>query len=78
MTFEPGSLVRARGRDWVVQPESSAEFLVLRPLGGRSEEATGLAVALEPVASAQFALPDPSDVGDARSAGADLRKRAAG
>ena len=34
MSFAPGSLVAARGREWVVLPESSDELLVLRPLGG--------------------------------------------
>ncbi len=67
--FEVGSLVRARGRDWVVQPGSSDAFLQLLPLGGRSEEATGLLTALEPVAPAHFAPPTAEDVGDARSAG---------
>ena len=30
--FTPGSLVRARGREWVVLPESESDFLLLRPL----------------------------------------------
>jgi hypothetical protein len=33
-TYAPGSLVTARGREWVVLPESEADMLVLRPLGG--------------------------------------------
>ena len=69
-TFEPGSLVHARGRDWIVQPDSTTDFLLLRPLGGRSEEATGIYLPLEAddVRSATFDLPGPEDLGDARSA----------
>src|SRR5690606_17161784 len=69
VTFQAGSLVRARGRDWVVQPGSDEEFLVLKPLGGRDEEVTGLLVGLEEVKEASFGLPSPDDIGDARSAG---------
>ena len=49
MTFEVGSLVRARGREWVVLPESKndPELLVLRPLGGIDEEVTGIYLPLE-------------------------------
>jgi len=32
MTFAVGSLVKARGREWVVLPESADEMLILRPL----------------------------------------------
>ena len=35
--FQPGSLVRARGREWVVLPESDGDLLVLRPLTGGEE-----------------------------------------
>lgn len=34
MAFQVGSLVKARNREWVVLPESSDDFLVVRPLGG--------------------------------------------
>jgi superfamily II DNA or RNA helicase len=68
--FEPGSLVRARGRDWVVQPESSGDLLLLKPLGGRSEESTGIYLPLEghEVRSAAFELPSGDHLGDAHSA----------
>ena len=71
VSFSIGSLVRARGREWVVQPDSTDDFLVLRPLGGRSEETTGVYLPLEghDVSSATFDLPTPDDLGDARSAG---------
>jgi superfamily II DNA or RNA helicase len=69
MTFAVGSLVSARGRDWVVLPESSDDFLVLRPLGGSEDDVAGVLTALEEVAPARFAPPDPGDLGDERSAG---------
>lgn len=68
MSYAVGSLVRARGREWVILPDSSDEFLILRPLGGTDEEVAGIYVPLEPVTPAQFALPDPTHPGDYRSA----------
>lgn len=35
--FNPGSIVKARGREWVVLPQSEASILYLRPLGGGEE-----------------------------------------
>ncbi len=67
MTFAVGSLVRARGREWVVLPQSEPDLLMLRPLGGSEEEVTGIYVPLEPVEHARFALPDPARLGDFRS-----------
>jgi hypothetical protein len=68
MSFTVGSLVQARGREWVVLPESSPDLLMLKPLGGRDEEVTGILPALESVAAASFDLPDPPKPGDFRSA----------
>ena len=62
--FAPGSLVRARGREWVVLPESSDELLVLRALGGAVDETAGVLVGFEPVEPAEFAWPDPDQAGD--------------
>lgn len=67
MTYAPGSLVKTRGREWVVLPGSEADFLLLRPLGGMEDETTGVCTAIEEVAPASFDLPDPKDVGDHRS-----------
>jgi len=67
VSFAVGSLVRARGREWVVLPESEADFILLRPLGGTDEEIAGIHTALEPVEPATFELPDPSRLGDHRS-----------
>jgi superfamily II DNA or RNA helicase len=68
MSFSVGSLVRARGREWVVLPESTGELLVLRPLGGTEDEVTGIYVPLESVAPAKFDLPDPELTGGYQSA----------
>jgi len=68
MSFAPGSLVSARGREWVVLPESADDLVIVRPLGGTDDEITGILPELEPIAPATFALPDPADLGDYRSA----------
>jgi len=68
--FAPGSLVRARNRDWVVLPSDDADLLRLRPLGGTDEDAVGLYLPLEggEVRSASLPPPDPAYWGDASSA----------
>ncbi len=68
MSYAVGSLVSARGREWVVLPGSADDFLVVRPLGGTDDEMAGLAPALETVGPATFGLPDPTRPGDYRSA----------
>lgn len=68
MSFSVGSLVNARGREWLVLPDSDDELLMVRPLGGTDDEATGILTALEAVTPASFELPDPTRPGDARSA----------
>ncbi|MBZ5505145.1 MAG: DEAD/DEAH box helicase [Acidobacteriia bacterium] len=67
-TFAIGSLVTARGREWVVLPDSEPDFLMVRPLGGTDEEVTGIHLALERVEPATLAAPNPADPGDYRSA----------
>jgi len=69
MTYAVGSLVKARGREWVVLPESDEQMLIVRPLGGTDDEVAGIFLPLEgqDVAPAQFALPDPTQWGDYRS-----------
>lgn len=67
MNFTPGALVKTRGREWVVLPESSDELLILRPLGGTDEEVAGVYLHLETVEPAHFGLPDPGEIGDYRS-----------
>lgn len=66
MSFAPGALVSARGREWVVLPESDDAFLVVRPLGGDHDDVTG--VFPEEAESASFPAPSPGDLGDQASA----------
>jgi len=61
---KPGTLIHARGREWVVLPESTDDLLMVRPLGGLDEEVTGILPSVEPVASASFRLPTYNDLGD--------------
>lgn len=68
MNYAAGTIVKAREREWVVLPESSAEVLKVRPLGGSLTETTAILSALEPVEEASFTPPGPSDLGDYRSA----------
>jgi SNF2 family DNA or RNA helicase len=68
-TYTPGSLVSARGRDWVVLPESASDMLVLRPLGGADDDIAAVFPAFEEVTGAEFDRPSASDLGDARAAG---------
>lgn len=67
MRFAVGSLVRVRGREWVVMPESIEDLLIVRPLGGADVETTGIYLPLEDVEPAVFDLPDPTVPGDWRS-----------
>jgi len=69
MTYTTGSLVKTRGREWVVLPDSTDDLLVLRPLGGTDQEIAGIYLPLEggDVQPATFDLPDPNSPGDFRS-----------
>ena len=67
MSFAVGSLVQARGREWVVLPESTDDLVVVRPLGGSEDEVAGIYLPLETVEPASFTLPDPAQLGDHRS-----------
>ncbi|MFF4387854.1 DEAD/DEAH box helicase [Streptomyces sp. NPDC001552] len=69
LTYSAGSLVTARGREWVVLPESKPDLLVLRPLGGSDDDIAAVFPAFETVEDAEFAPPEPSDLGDQRAAG---------
>lgn len=68
--FKPGDLVRARDREWVVLPETRADLLRLRPLGGAEDDATLIYLPLEPraPAPATFDLPDPDKPGSHEAA----------
>ncbi|KRA33541.1 helicase SNF2 [Rhodanobacter sp. Root627] len=66
LDFMPGNLVRARGREWVVQSDSQPDWLRLRPLGGADEDIIALIpdLELQAVESAIFPLPDPARPGN--------------
>ena len=60
--WTPGSLVRARGREWIVLSGSDAEVLRVRPVSGSEEDQTliHLGLEFEPVTDASFPPPDPT------------------
>lgn len=69
LAFSPGSIVRSRGRDWVVLPTSESEVLHLRPLSGSEADTAWVHLELEPdVRPAQFGAPSPDDIGSRESA----------
>lgn len=65
---QPGTLVRIRERDWVVQPSDDPEILMIKPLGGSDEETTGIFLPLADAADqphdAEFPRPGSKDLGD--------------
>ncbi len=70
LQFKPGDLVKARGREWVVLPETRADLLKLRPLGGAEDDATLIYLPLEPEppTGATFDLPNPDKPGSQQAA----------
>jgi SNF2 family DNA or RNA helicase len=66
--FRPGTLVAARGREWLVLPGSPAETLLVRPLGGREDETTLLLPDIDNPTTATFDAPNVDDRGDAAQA----------
>ncbi len=64
----PGNLIRARGRDWVVQSGSDDAVLALRPLRG-SDEVVFLnpSLEIERVEATTFADPNPDHLTNLRS-----------
>jgi superfamily II DNA or RNA helicase len=57
--YSPGSLISARGREWIVLTGSDAETLRVRPVSGSEADQTLIHVALEaePVKEARFPQP---------------------
>ena len=70
LAYAPGSLVSARGREWVVLGGSSGETLRVRPVTGSDEDQTliHLPLEIEPVREARFPLPSPHELGGHDSA----------
>lgn len=71
-TYKPGTLIKYRGRDWMVLPSDDYEILNIRPLGGSEEETTGIYIPLatgnEKIQYAEFPEPKPSEIGSFESA----------
>jgi len=66
--YPAGSLVNARGRDWLVLPGSPQGTLLVRPLGGHEHETTVLLTHIDEFAAATFDPPTVDDRGDASRA----------
>ncbi|MDN5896849.1 MAG: DEAD/DEAH box helicase, partial [Nocardioides sp.] len=66
ITHAVGSLVRARGREWVVLPGTTPDFLLLQPLGGGNADVAGV-FPDEGVEAATFPTPTLEDLGDSTS-----------
>ncbi len=58
--FYPGSLVSARGREWIVLPESTSDSLRLRPLGGGEKDESLIYLPLERQAVGPATFPWPT------------------
>lgn len=65
-SFQPGALVRARERDWVVIPSEEDGVVRLRPVDGADQDAIGVFLPLErdAINPSQYPLPDPASAGD--------------
>ena len=68
--FSPGSLIRARGREWIVLVGSDADTLKVRPISGSEEDQALIYVPLEvePVTDATFPRPTAAQQGGQDSA----------
>lgn len=66
--LQPGKLVTLRGREWVVLPSDDPQILVVKPLGGSDDEATGIYLPLDikhdHADDARFEPPSTDDLGD--------------
>jgi superfamily II DNA or RNA helicase len=70
LVYAPGSLVSARGREWIVLAGSTAETLRVRPVTASDEDQTliHLPLEVEPVREARFPLPGAHQLGGHDSA----------
>ncbi|MDP7724185.1 helicase-related protein [Mycobacterium sp. TY814] len=68
LDYPAGTLVNARGRDWLVLPGSPEGTLLVRPLGGHEHETTVLLPHVDDFAAATFDPPTVEDRGDATRA----------
>ncbi len=71
MDYKTGTLVHARGRDWVVLPSERNDLLRLKPLDGREEDVAGIFLPLTKegdIRPSQFNPPTVRDLGSVRAA----------
>lgn len=68
--YSIGSLVKFRGREWVIMPSQDTDLLSLRPLTGSESDSSGIYLPLEKgnIQSATFPVPGINDIGDFESA----------
>lgn len=59
LQWQPGNLVHARGREWIVLPESGEKTLHLQPLGGSEEDKVEIFLPVEPSPVQQATFPPP-------------------
>lgn len=68
MDFKPGSLVRARERDWIVLPSNDPNLMLLKPLGGSEDELAGIYLPIhstyDKIDSTKFPPPNANDLSD--------------
>ncbi|MBL8423992.1 MAG: DEAD/DEAH box helicase [Candidatus Accumulibacter phosphatis] len=74
VSFQPGSLIAARGREWIVLPQSDSDTLHLRALGAAEDDATLIYLPIEPqpVTPASFPWPTVAEASN-HAAGQLLR-----
>lgn len=58
--YTPGSLVRARGREWIVLSSDDPEIVPLRPITGCEDDLAYIHLGLEPGAISEAVFPAPS------------------
>ncbi len=71
MEYKTGTLVHARGRDWVVLASERKDLLRLKPLDGREDDVAGIYLPLTregDVRPSQFEAPTTEDLGSIRAA----------
>jgi len=74
ISFPPGSVVRCRGREWVVMPAPNPDIILLRPLTGSEKQICGVYLPLakagmDRIEPAEFPLPTSDDTSDAIGTG---------
>jgi superfamily II DNA or RNA helicase len=71
LEYKTGTLVHARGRDWVVLPSERDDLLRIKPLDGREDDVAGIFLPLTKagdIRPSQFQPPTVRDLGSVRAA----------